>query len=79
MKLMLTTLISVFLFSSSLLADGHSQANSFGFALKVPEAEIANVEALLASHREFMENTHSVSGDKDVRLNSYAVIKGPGI
>ena len=77
MKLMLTTLISVFLFSSSLLVDGHSQANSFGFALKVPEAEIANVEALLASHREFMENTHSVSGDKDVRLNSYAVIKGP--
>lgn len=77
MKFLLMSLLGTFLFSGTLFADGHSQANSFGFALKVPEAEIANVEALLASHREFMEATHSVSGDKDARLNSYAVIKGP--
>ena len=29
------------------------------------------------SHLEFMNNTHSVTGDKETRLNSYSVLKGP--
>ena len=77
MKFLITILLSTFLFSSVVSADGHDQADSFAVALKVPEAEINRVEALFDSHREFMKMTHSVNGDKDLRLNSYAVIKGP--
>ena len=44
--------------------------------LKVPAADIEKL-LLLASHREFAKSTHTVQGDKDVRLNSYTVLKGP--
>ncbi|HBQ22616.1 MAG: hypothetical protein DBW67_08340 [SAR116 cluster bacterium] len=77
MKLALKTLLFAVLFSSTANAGGHDNANAFGVALKVPAADIEKVEALLASHREFMASTHSVDGDKDVRLNSYTVLKGP--
>ena len=77
MKLLFAILLSTLLFSSTGNAGGHEQADSFAVALKVPEAAIQRVEALLNSHREFMETTHSVTGDKGLRLNSYAVIKGP--
>lgn len=77
MKLILTTLLFAMFFSVSVKADGHNQADAFGIALKVPAADIEKVEALLASHREFMKSTHSVDGDEDVRLNSYTVLKGP--
>ena len=77
MRLILTTLLFAMFFSASVKADGHNKADAFGIALKVPAADIEKVEALLASHREFMKSTHSVEGDKDVRLNSYTVLKGP--
>ena len=77
MKKFLTTfLVSIFL-SASVNAGGHQEPDSFGIALKVPAADIEKVEALLASHREFMASTHSVTGDKDIRLNAYTVLKGP--
>ena len=77
MKKFLTTfLFSIFL-SASVNAGGHQEPDSFGIALKVPAADIEKVEALLASHREFMASTHSVTGDKDIRLNAYTVLKGP--
>jgi hypothetical protein len=67
MKKHLTTfLFSIFL-SASVNAGGHQEPDSFGIALKVPAADIEKVEALLASHREFMASTHSVTGDKDIR------------
>ena len=77
MKFLLAIFLSTFLFFGAVSADGHDQANSFAIALKVPEAEINRVEAFFDSHREFMKTTHSVNGDQDLRLNSYAVIKGP--
>jgi len=71
-------IILLYLFSfGTIFADGHSNSNAFGFALKVPENEVARVEKLLQSHLEFMNNTHSVTGDKETRLNSYSVLKGP--
>ena len=77
MKKFLTSfLVSIFL-SASVNAGGHQEPDSFGIALKVPAADIEKVEALLASHREFMASTHSVTGDKDIRLNAYTVLKGP--
>ena len=77
MKLVFVSLLVAAFFSTSVKADGHKEANAFGFALKVPAADIEKVEALLASHREFMKSTHTVDGDKNVRLNSYTVLKGP--
>ena len=77
MRLVFVSLLVAAFFSASVKADGHKEANAFGFALKVPAADIEKVEALLASHREFMESTHTVDGDKNVRLNSYTVLKGP--
>ena len=56
MKLLFATLLSTLLFSSTGNAGGHDQADSFAVALKVPEAAIQRVEALLNSHREFMES-----------------------
>ena len=53
------------------------KSHFFGIALKVPAADIEKVEVLLASHREFMASTHSVTGDKGVRFNPYTVLKGP--
>jgi hypothetical protein len=35
------------------------------------------VEKLFASHRNFMENTHTVTGEAATRLNSYSVIRMP--
>lgn len=75
-KFLTTCLFSIFL-SASVNAGGHQEPDSFGIALKVPAADIEKVEALLASHREFMASTHSVTGDKDIRLNAYTVLKGP--
>ena len=69
--------IIIFIFIWDHFADGHSNSNAFGFALKVPENEVARAEKLLQSHLEFMNNTHSVTGDKETRLNSYSVLKGP--
>ena len=77
MRLVFVSLLVAAFFSVSVKADGHKEANAFGFALKVPAADIEKVESLLASHRAFMESTHTVDGDKNVRLNSYTVLKGP--
>ena len=35
------------------------------------------MDALLQSHQDFMNNTHSVTSDMDSRFNSYSVIKAP--
>lgn len=62
------------IFGTNLIAGGHGAANSFGFTLIVPAEEVDRVERLLASHKKFMEETHSVTGDADARLNAYSVI-----
>ena len=77
MRKFITTLLFVMFFSTTGSANGHHEPDAFGVALKVPAADIEKVEALLESHKKFMETTHSVNGDKDVRLNSYTVLKGP--
>ena len=69
--------ISIFSFFQPAFAGGHGEANAFGFALIVPAEEVEGVEKLLASHRTFMENTHSVTGEASIRLNSYSVIRMP--
>ena len=71
-KLLIVLLLS--LFSSLSLADGHMQANSFAVTLKVPQEDVARVEALLQSHHQFMHDDHSLSGEN--RLNSYSIVKG---
>ena len=71
-KLLIILLLS--LFSSLSLADGHMQANSFAVTLKVPQEDVARVEALLQSHHQFMHDDHSLSGEN--RLNSYSIVKG---
>ena len=76
-NLTMAGLVSFFCFAQSASAGGHADFNAFGFALVVPEANIEEVEAVLASHRNFMNETHSVDGDLKTRLNSYSVIKMP--
>ena len=71
-KLLIILLLS--LFSSLSLADDHMTPNSFAVTLKVPEADVAKVEALLQSHHQFMHDKHSLSGEN--RLNSYSIVKG---
>ena len=71
-KLLIILLLS--LFSSLSLAGGHMQANSFAVTLKVPQEDVARVEALLQSHHQFMHDEHSLSGEN--RLNSYSIVKG---
>ena len=75
--LIIAGLVSFFCFAQLASAGGHADFNAFGFALVVPEANIEEVEAVLASHRKFMNETHSVDGDVSTRLNSYSVIKMP--
>ena len=75
--IILSTLICTFSFFQSAFAGGHGQANAFGFALVVPAEEVERVETLLTSHKNFMESTHSVTGDASTRLNSYSVIRMP--
>ena len=71
-------IILLYLFSfGTIFADGHSNSNAFGFALKVPMSEVENIEKLLNDHFEFMKKTHSVTGEKEIRLNAYTVLKGP--
>jgi len=55
-------------------ADDHMTPNSFAVTLKVPEVDVAKVEALLQSHHQFMHDKHSLSGEN--RLNSYSIVKG---
>ena len=74
-NVMIAGMLSFFCAAQIASADGHGETNAFGFTLIVPEAEVEKVEALLASHREFMKETHSVDGDMQTRLNSYSVIK----
>ena len=70
--------ISFYFFSTfAIFAGGHDNANAFGFALKVPMSEVENIEKLLNGHYEFMKKTHSVTGEKEIRLNAYSVLKGP--
>ena len=71
-KLLIVLFLS--LFSSLSLADDHMTPNSFAVTLKVPEADVAKVEALLQSHHQFMHDKHSLSGEN--RLNSYSIVKG---
>ena len=40
-------------------------------------SEVENIEKLLKGHYEFMKKTHSVTGEKEIRLNAYTVLKGP--
>ena len=70
---------SIFIFScfQTAFTGGHGEANAFGFALVVHAEEIEMVEKLFASHRNFMENTHTVTGEAATRLNSYSVIRMP--
>ena len=70
-------LVCVVSFFQPAFAGGHGEANAFGFALVVPAEKVESVEKLLASHRAFMENTHSVTGETSTRLNSYSVIRMP--
>ena len=76
-NLTMAGLVSFFCFTQLASAGGHADFNAFGFALVVPEANIEEVEAVIASHRKFMNETHSVDGDMGTRLNSYSVIKMP--
>ena len=76
-NLTMAGLVSFFCFAQLASAGGHADFNAFGFALVVPEANIEEVEAVIASHRKFMNETHSVDGDMGTRLNSYSVIKMP--
>ena len=76
-KLITACVLSFFCFAQVASAGGHGEFNAFGFALVVPEADIEKVEAVMASHRSFMNETHSVDGDMKTRLNSYSVIKMP--
>ena len=70
--------ICFYFFSAfTIFAGGHDNANAFGFALKVPMSEVENIEKLLNDHYEFMKKTHSVTGEKEIRLNAYTVLKGP--
>ena len=75
--LFVSTSIFIFSFFQPAFAGGHGEANAFGFALVVPAEEIEMVEKLFASHRNFMENTHTVTGEAATRLNSYSVIRIP--
>ena len=75
--LIVSTSIFIFSFFQPAFAGGHGEANAFGFALVVPAEEIEMVEKLFASHRNFMENTHTVTGEAATRLNSYSVIRMP--
>ena len=75
--IILSTLICTFSFFQPAFAGGHGQANAFGFALVVPAEEVERVETLLTAHKNFMESTHSVTGDASTRLNSYSVIRMP--
>ena len=74
-NVMIAGMLSFFCAAQIASAGGHGETNAFSFTLIVPEAEVEKVEALLASHREFMKETHSVDGDMQTRLNSYSVIK----
>lgn len=56
-------------------AGGHGETNVFRFALIAPEAEVEKVDAVIESHHEFMEETHSLDGDMQTCLNSHPVIK----
>ena len=75
--LFVSTSLFIFSFFQPAFAGGHGEANAFGFALVVPAEEIEMVEKLFASHRNFMENTHTVTGEAATRLNSYSVIRMP--
>ena len=77
MRLTIIAFFALLFGMNTAIADGHDKANAFGFALNVPAENIAEVEAVLASHMKFMQSTHSVTGDASTRLNSYSVIKGP--
>jgi hypothetical protein len=44
-------------------ADDHMTPNSFAVTLKVPEADVVKVEALLQSHHQFMHDKQSLSGE----------------
>ena len=48
------------------------QANAFAVTFKVPQEDVAKVEALLQSHHQFMHDDHSLSGEN--RLNSYSIV-----
>ena len=76
-NLTMAGLVSFFCFAQLASAGGHADFNAFGFTLVVPEANVEEVEAVMASHRKFMDETHSVGGDMSTRLNSYSVIKMP--
>ena len=76
-NLTMAGLVSFFCFAQLASAGGHADFNAFGFTLVVPEANVEEVEAVMASHRKFMNETHSVDGDMSTRLNSYSVIKMP--
>ena len=70
-------LISFCIFGNTVFGGGHTQNNAFGFVLVVPSEEVQRVDSVLVAHREFMEKTHSVTGNKSTRLNAYSVIKAP--
>ena len=76
-NLTMAGLVSFLCFAQIASAGGHADFNAFGFALVVPEANSEEVEAVMTSHRKFMNKTHSVDGDVNTRLNSYSVIKMP--
>ena len=59
------------------VAGGHGVNNAFGFILIVPEANINQVGAVIATHRKLMKNTKLLDGNADTRLDSYSVIKLP--
>ncbi len=78
-NLTMAGLVSFFCFAQLASACGYAQFNSFGLTLVVPEANVEEVEAVIASHRKFVNETHSVDDDMSTRLKSYSVIKMPQV
>ena len=60
-----------------ILAGSYGKSNSFGFTLIDPLEELAREERLFVSHKKFIEETQSVTGEPDRRLNAYPVINAP--
>jgi hypothetical protein len=59
------------------MKSGNGQ-KTFNFAFKIPEAETAYAETILASHAEFMKKTHSLDADgTKIHLIDYHVAKAP--
>ena len=60
-----------------ILAGSYGKSNSFGFTLIDPLEELAREERLFVSHKKFIQETQSVTGEPHRRLNAYPFINVP--